>query len=90
MQFRTDFVRIYDGDSKEANELATLTGTGLETSIFTSTGRAITIRFQSDVDNQRSGFSLQYSSGVFSVEIKKSFLSYIYTIAMISIISYIK
>ena len=62
--FRYDFVRIYDGDSKEANELASLTGTGLETSIFTSSGSAITIRFQSDLSTERSGFSLEYSAGM--------------------------
>ena len=69
--FRKHFVRIYDGDSKEAKELASLTGTGLETSIFTSSGSAITIRFQSDGSGQRSGFSLEYSAGMFDIEIKQ-------------------
>ena len=48
----------------EANELASLTGTGLETSIFTSSGSAITIRFQSDSSTEGSGFSLEYGAGM--------------------------
>ena len=54
----------------EANELASLTGIGIEMSVFISSGSTITIRFQSDTSNERSGFSLEYSAGMCDPEIK--------------------
>merc|ERR1712001_559379 len=61
-----DFVRVYDGNSVEAQLSAELTGTELTTSIFTSSGSAITIQMQSDGSEQRIGFSLEYSAEAFA------------------------
>ena len=71
----TDGVTIYDGGSKEASQLAKLSGNSISTYNFTSSGPAITIWFQSSHSPEGTGFSLEYSKGMYGVKIDNISLS---------------
>ena len=61
IEFRYDFLYIYDGE----NEFATLIGqfTGLSSNTVQSTGRHLFINFQSDESEARTGFNLRFDTG---------------------------
>ena len=61
VEFRYDFLYIYDGE----NEFATLIGqfTGLSSNTVQSTGRHLFINFQSDESETRTGFNLRFDTG---------------------------
>lgn len=55
-------MKVYDGDSLSATEIASLTGNGLPEVLF-STGSDIFIKFVSDINQARSGFKIRYDVG---------------------------
>ena len=64
LNFRYDFVRIYDGENEFATELAALTG--ILPSPVESTGNTVFINFQSDYGNDddlSTGFKIEYEAG---------------------------
>lgn len=67
LYFSYDFVYVYDGDNRFADEIARLTGSPDEKDGFPftvmSTGRDIFIYFLSDDTETTSGFKIQFEAG---------------------------
>ena len=69
LNYRYDFVRIYDGENEFATEIAALTGivdTSQVPRPVESTGNTVFINFRSDYGNDddlSTGFKIEYEAG---------------------------
>ena len=68
LYFRYDYVRIYSGDKTSSDLLDEFTG-NTSPGTLTYSSSPITIKLQSDDSIQRPGFSLEYSSSMFYIEL---------------------
>lgn len=61
-ELKYDFIRVYDGDSRESPLLVAISGSFAEPEYFESSGNTMFVTFHSDVSNNDSGFRASFLS----------------------------